>query len=540
MSLEKKSLRALSLVTAILLVIGCKKNESVFEKDLPWIQVSRSTIDAPAEASSQYIILSSNTDCRLGPSPEWLTYSTERIEGNTILGLVFSENTTLFPRNCTLNIYYGDKETSLHIRQQAYYSLSVTSEKEVLLTCDAGTLPVTLRTNCPINISTDAPWIAMDGYDITEGNNKMAMGIVADAFTFQVFANLNNNERKAYIAFSNDTYGVSDTVIVHQAAFKSDYYADGDWIHVQQSLRSNGPHLIVMGDGFTKEDLLISDCQYSAAMHEAIDYFFNIEPYITYKEYFSVDIVFAESAQKGVGDEVHHQVVDNKFGSKYGEGTEVDANVELCLEYAKKVGYPEEHPLTVMVILNDNKYAGTTYLYMDGNSVAFCPMSSESSPNNFEGVVHHETGGHGFGFLADEYVYHDTSMPEETIQQYKAWHERDFQTNLDFTGKERTCAWASFIGLKGYSQVGLYEGGGLYKYGVWRSEPNSCMNNNVPYYNVQSRRSIVERIMSLSGLPFVIEDFIAKDLQKAGNSYSRFNVAGEGKEFRPLATPIWK
>lgn len=537
MSLGIKSPWALPL--AILLVIGCKKNEAVTEKDSVWLQVSRSSVIASAEASSQYLIVSSNTDWQLESSPEWLTCGPGGKEGDTRLELVFSENSTLFPRSCTLTIHYGDQETSVHVRQQAYYSLSVTSEKEVFVMCEAGTLPVTVRTNCPVNISTSVAWIELDGYDIKEGNNKIVTGIVADAFTFEILANTTNNEREAYIAFSNDLYGVSDTVFVHQAAFRSDYYADGDWIQVQQPLNKDCPHLIVMGDGFTKEDLLISDCRYSAVMREAIDYFFNIEPYIAYKEYFSVDIVFAESVQAGVGDKVHHRVVDNRFGSKYGEGTEVDANVELCLEYAEKVGYPKDHPLTVMVILNDTKYAGTTYLHMDGNSVAFCPMSSEDAPNNFEGVVHHETGGHGFGFLADEYVYHDTSMPEEMIQQYKAWQERNLQTNLDFTGNERRCAWASFIGMDAYSHVGLYEGGGLYKYGVWRSEPNSCMNNNVPYYNVQSRSAIVERIMSLSGLPFVLEEFIAKDVQKEGDIISRFNDVGRN-EFRPLAAPVWR
>ena len=46
--------------------------------------------------------------------------------------------------------------------------------------------------------------------------------------------------------------------------------------------------------------------------------------------------------------------------------------------------------------------------------------------------------------------------------------------------------------------MGVYEGGYEYQYGVWRSEENSCMNNNVPYFNVQSRWAIVNRIMKFS------------------------------------------
>lgn len=51
--------------------------------------------------------------------------------------------------------------------------------------------------------------------------------------------------------------------------------------------------------------------------------------------------------------------------------------------------------------------------------------------------------------------------------------------------------------------------------GVFRSEPNSCMNNNVPYFSAISRESIVKRIMQYAGEPYSFEEFKAHDVQDA-------------------------
>ena len=59
--------------------------------------------------------------------------------------------------------------------------------------------------------------------------------------------------------------------------------------------------------------------------------------------------------------------------------------------------------------------------------------------------------------------------------------------------------------------VDIYEGGFFHTRGIFRSEPNSCMNNNVPYYSAISRQAIVERIMDYAGVPFDLEDFYAND-----------------------------
>ena len=55
--------------------------------------------------------------------------------------------------------------------------------------------------------------------------------------------------------------------------------------------------------------------------------------------------------------------------------------------------------------------------------------------------------------------------------------------------------------------------------GVFRSEVNSCMNNNVPYFSTISRQAIVERIMRYAGETFNFETFVGKDSRAWGDKF---------------------
>lgn len=53
----------------------------------------------------------------------------------------------------------------------------------------------------------------------------------------------------------------------------------------------------------------------------------------------------------------------------------------------------------------------------------------------------------------------------------------------------------------------------MHNRGVYRSEQNSCMNNDIPYYSTISRESIVKRIKRYAGETFDFEEFVANDKQ---------------------------
>jgi hypothetical protein len=72
--------------------------------------------------------------------------------------------------------------------------------------------------------------------------------------------------------------------------------------------------------------------------------------------------------------------------------------------------------------------------------------------------------------------------------------------------------WSHLIFDEKYQNiVDIYEGGYMHTRGCFRSEPNSCMNNNIPYFSAISRQVIVERIMEYAGLEFSFEEWKAKD-----------------------------
>ena len=153
----------------------------------------------------------------------------------------------------------------------------------------------------------------------------------------------------------------------------------------------------------------------------------------------------------------------------------------------------------------------------DGSAIAFCPKSNDSYPYDMRGIVQHEAGGYGFGKLADEYIYtnafieacncHYGHSKEIRKAQAYGWY-----TNISLSGKTNNVSWSHLIFDPRYSDiVDIFEGAFRHSRGVFRSEKNSCMNNNIPYYNTISRETIVKRIKQYAGETYSFEDFVKND-----------------------------
>ena len=159
-------------------------------------------------------------------------------------------------------------------------------------------------------------------------------------------------------------------------------------------------------------------------------------------------------------------------------------------------------------------------MWGDGSAVALVPMSNDPAPYDFRGLVHHEAGGHGFGKLADEYIYHNAfiqSCPCNCCGHtdvINAWKSYGFYENISLTGNIQEVPWSHMIYDPQYSNVvDVYEGAYMHSRGVFRSEATSCMNNNIPYYNAISREAMVKRILKYAGEPYSYEAFKAKDYE---------------------------
>lgn len=303
-------------------------------------------------------------------------------------------------------------------------------------------------------------------------------------------------------------------------------YEDGRVLTVQTATKGAGVDLVFMGDCFDAKD--IAEGKYLDAINEAIGYFFAVEPYKTYRDYFNVYTVFGLSPDSGVGDV--NTIREAKFGSAYALGG-IAPDEQICFEYACKAPTVTEDRINrtlITLIENTADYGGITYMWGDGSAIACCPMSEDVYPYDFRGLVQHEAGGHGFGKLGDEYIYHNDFIQTCTclccphVEEFNANKSRGWYDNLSLTGNMYDVPWSHLIFDPQYSNlVDIYEGGYMHMRGVFRSEPNSCMNNNIPYFSAISREAIVKRIKEYAGESYSFEEFKTLDVLDA-------STAGDG------------
>ena len=157
-------------------------------------------------------------------------------------------------------------------------------------------------------------------------------------------------------------------------------------------------------------------------------------------------------------------------------------------------------------------------MWNNGSAIAICPMIVDEYPYDYRGVVQHEAGGHAFGKLGDEYIYHNSFITAcgacggDATPPVRHAHSLGWYKNLSLTGNIYDVAWSHLIFDEKYQNtVDVYEGGYMHTRGCFRSEQNSCMNNNIPYFSAISRQAIVERIMEYAGEKFSFDEWKAKD-----------------------------
>ena len=339
-----------------------------------------------------------------------------------------------------------------------------------------------------------------------------------------------NRGRAGEIVFLLDGKDYRATMKVEQYDYE---YGDGDVIVNQSATKGGGVNLVFMGDCFDARD--IARGSYLDGINEAIGYYFDIEPYKTYRDYFNVYTVVGMSNDSGVG--TVNTIRDAKFGSQYTINEGVSPNIDTIIDYSLKIDAVTKQNFNkslVVMIENTTEYGGVTYMYADGSAVAICPMSDDAFPYDFRGLVQHEAGGHGFAKLADEYIYTNAFISacgctNPHLTAFYAGKSLGWYRNLEDTGDMDQVGWSHLIFHPTYSNiVDIYEGGYFHTRGIFRSEPNSCMNNNIPYYSAISRQEIVERIMRYAGEKFDINEFYAKDvLDTYGNQTGSTRVASE-------------
>lgn len=420
-------------------------------------------------------------------------------------------------------------------RIAAHYDFSVSRDRvRTLNVAESRTLTFRAPANFNWSIESKPDWVTVTPAsgtgkaDITVSVNEMAR--TTDQFevnegtftspTYKKYAG-----RSGEIVFKLDEKDYRCTLDVEQ--YDADY-SDGEVMTLNTATKGPGIDIVFIGDGYDAKD--IAKGTFKQNTDDGFKHFFGIEPYSTYKDYFNVYAVVSKSDDSGIG--TVNTVIDTKFGSYFTQNRIKAPAADKCFEWAKRADASMDLSKSLVIMLmNTSTYEGVTMMYGDGSAIACCPVSTDAYPYDFRGIIQHEAGGHGFGKLGDEYIYHNAFIQtcncmdgcehpqgdDDTMTSYGVYKSKGWYKNLSMTADAKQVPWAHLIYHKNYSdKVDMYEGGYMHTRGVYRSEATSCMNNNIPYYSAISRQAIVERIKAYAGEAFDFDDFVAKDSFEVG------------------------
>lgn len=319
---------------------------------------------------------------------------------------------------------------------------------------------------------------------------------------------------------------VKESDIRYFTTGSGEYHMDGSYWKYTADPTMTGPvPLIFTGDGFTPDQYEVGGL-FDRKIDEGIEAFFNIEPYRSYRHYFTVYKVAAHSKESGITrylrtEEHLIEKVNTVFntyylGDGYQNGTTMKTNTQKVYNYARKIPGITTAVLnntTVVLVANYHVYSGTCWIDYEGRSVSIVPTCDSSQPFTYAMTMYHEAGGHGFGQLADEYMFYpERPATPNDIANIRTWSTNGRSANIDVTGDRDKVKWKHFLGVAGYEYVSIY-GRAQFTTGVWMPEPMSCMNNMAPPFNAPSREAIVKRIMKNAGETYSFELFKQIDVR---------------------------
>ncbi len=322
----------------------------------------------------------------------------------------------------------------------------------------------------------------------------------------------------------------------------TDYSKDGEVTVLQSASVGKGVNIVFMGDAYTDKDMADGG-RYDKTMREAMEEFFAIEPYKTFRNRFNVYEVKAVSPNGKVGNRY-----TTALSCYYGGGTTILGDHDKCFEYALKVpGIVNQDNLLINVMVNSERSIGTTFMsYMRQSCVSFTTTALDN--RQFYGpVLRHEAGGHGLAFLADEYANYSGTPPTDHVSTYNSRFENyGWYSNIDFTNDRSKIRWKAFLSDSRYNgQVGIFEGAALYEQGAYRSTEKSIMRylDESDEFNAPSRWKIYQQIMDRSGEECSFEKFLEYDAvnrAKASQAAARppLKAAAKVQTHRQTAPPV--
>jgi len=491
----------------------------------PFLSIQSSSATISAEGGQLTLNIRTNTDWKIGNLPPYVQASPLSGQGNTTVTFTVGKHITRSSRQANIMIAMGDSGQGqvFSIQQQAYTGNTPPSPPVLIspanLAADLPSGGISFSWEPSVDVNEDHITYTLYYYREETPHEAVACGANTQA---SLFAALHGESVYYWYVTACDGYESVKSETRQFSTAVSLYRYEGEVRTLLQNRPQNGVNLVFLCDGFVLDDLIVGGvCD--QAVEEALDYFFDVEPYKSYKHYFNAYVVYSFSAERGASYGDVNTLKNTSFSLTCDKdnrnSTYISCDSAKVFHYAKKAPIGPIGQTTIIVISQDNRYAGTCYMWWGGSnqwgggkSIALVTNSKKNNyPYNFRGTIHHEAGGHGFAKLADEYIHEETAKNRSRDDIRNAYAQFGVFSNVDVTDNLSLIRWKEFIGLPKYEHVGAYEGGYYFSTGVWRPEPGSCMVNNIAYFNAPSRAAIVRRIKTIAGETFNFETFLAND-----------------------------
>lgn len=507
---------------------------------------------------------------------DWLTVAPMTGKGgenSTIAVIAKNTNLTGEERMATLTLEGSGAPLPLTIRQKATDVLEV---EQTLYEVPAEGGDVTLKFTTSFTDKEAHLWTYTDNVTDWISPSKDAdmntKALIDDSFIITVQPNDTREEREAifqiYIADQTETSEenvdmVSPRIVIRQSGqpvgTSTDLTThDKEVVQLQTHTEGTGVPIVLMGDGFI--DTEIASGFYREVMEQSMENLFTEEPLKGLRNYFDVWMVTAVSLNNAFNDNY-----STKFGCSYNSAvsTEIIGSNSLVEEYAQAVPQLASDAALfdealLIVILNTEAYAGTTYLGLESTvqtgsicerAIAYCPTVEGVEAERFRQVLVHEAMGHGLGKLIDEYSYEQNGeIPSYLVNTYRERQALGWFVNADFTNDPTQVLWNRFLADSRYQGVdpcgqtlGLYQGACTYWTGTWRPTDDSMMRHNQNGFNAPSREAIYKRVMSAaygSNWMYDYDEFTAFDQIHLPQPAATTKAAVSEKEvYEPLPAP---
>ena len=549
-----------------------KQTITITQEGVPYLNVPQNVYFTFSKGSKLEFPISTNCDWRITYRTNVNNVTFSQLEGSCQDGLTLTANATTDSINfdavlLAFTIEAKNKGGTIIrravVRQHPPFILDKTEFEG--LNGDGDEISLVFRVNSSQKYTSENLPLSIHSFNANTkamlGDTKLSYDEVSNKFTYTVQIKRNaekSNEINGffYLHLTENGTEYSSTLIKINQGLASvrtstDFSATGT-IHVLQTHKKGvGIPLVIMGDGFI--DTEIADGTYAKAMTDGYEYFFDIEPTKSLRDYFDVWYIDLVSTNDQFGDSYA-----TTLNCKFGNGTSITGNNNAAITYAKSIDAIRSDAfkaqiMTIMVVLNSSRYAGWTTMFnarqgdvvSTGYSLAYVPMSNKGT--TYRDLVHHETVGHGFGRLADEY-YYSSAISEIRKTFLKGVQSHGNNLNVTLESNVNNCQWAHLAAdyRYNYESIGCYEGAWTHSTGIYRPTDNSMMGSDYSAFNAVCRELIYKRAMALStgnvsGYTYDYADFVEFDKPSwsASGGATRVSKRSHVKsDLPPLPEPV--